>query len=132
MSRRRPVAILTRDNHDNWFRLMKQWLTAEDLWAVTNPEGPGITTPAFSGLTTPAGGSMFSPPLAKLDAKAQYWISICIGEDDQEYTAELETAKAVYTKLQNKYKEKLQTTNRQYMVDLINYKKLADKTIDEV
>ena len=140
--KKRPVAILTRGNKDQWFFLFKQWLIGEGLWQVVNPDIQGIDsdiTPASTprslasdnGKPFSLDGTQSSTETIKQDAKVQYTINICISEDDREYIADFHTARSQWSILLRKYSEKLATVNRQYVVELTNYKKPADKTIDE-
>ena len=134
-SARRACDTLTRQNSEKWFKLMKQWLIGEGVWAVVDPEFiPKITT----GITTGSLDSTWGIGLGfgekdtgpKLDARAQYQLIACIDDDDQELVAELETSREIWKALVNKYKEKLQTTGRQYLQELMNYKKSPDMTIE--
>ena len=99
-NKRRPVPILTRENQEVWFRLMKIWLIGDGLWT-------GITEPTLTLM--PANFDV-----AK-DARAQYHLVICIGPEDRERTADLTTAKDIWTSLWKKYKNKLKFTGRQYV-----------------
>jgi len=74
VSKRRPVSVLTRENHEIWFRQMQRWLTAEGLWEVVNLNSlsssantPASTTSGSSGIFTVPGFDN-----TRLDAKAQY------------------------------------------------------------
>ena len=46
--------------------------------------------------------------------------------------AEETRARGIWIKLTNKYKTKLQTVRRQYLVELINYKKSPDMDIESI
>ncbi|KAK7722991.1 hypothetical protein SLS57_004847 [Botryosphaeria dothidea] len=72
-------------------------------------------------------GTKFS----KADAKAQYWISLCISEADQERISELPTAKQIWESLKAKYKAKLQGTGRQYLLEYVNYRMEPGTTIED-
>ena len=128
-AKRRPVPILTRENCDQWFPLMKRWLIGEDLWSViegkSGSDTPGSVTSITSGIQSLGFGSQ------KVDAKAHYWLTICITIDDQEHTADKTSAKEVWDALSYKYKEKLQTTGRQYLADFIGYRMPADTSIEK-
>ena len=145
---RRAVEVLTRQNHERWFRLMKQWLIGEGLWLVVDPENapdPPATpasTPSSSvtGITEVTQPESYGRDLTalgltrteapKLDARAQYQIVNCIDEDDEEMIAEETRARGIWINLLKKYKKNLKTVGRQYLVDLINYKKPADMNIE--
>lgn len=112
----RPCGILTRENKDKWFRLTEHYLIGEDLWDVIDDTSPSTN---------------YSAQLAyKLNGKVIYIISICLSDDDQEYTADITTAKELWNTLRKKYEEK-QSSFGKHPQDFSNYKKPADKTIDE-
>ena len=125
-AKRRPVPLLTRENCDQWFTLMKRWLIGKDLWFV-------IGSTNASSANTPNSASSFSAGFGnqKADSKALYWLTICTSADDQEHTADHSSAKEVWDALQSKYKEKLQTTGRQYLAEFIGYKMPVNTSIDE-
>jgi len=58
----------------------------------------------------------------KINAKAHYWLIICIIIDDQEHIADKMSAKEIWDTLSYKYKEKLQITERQYLMNFIDYR----------
>ena len=82
--RRRPVLILTRENQEVWFRLMKIWLLGDGLWT-------GVTEPTLALMSA-------NIDIPK-DAKAQYHLVTCIGAEDRERTADLTTAKDIWVSL---------------------------------
>ena len=140
--RRRPVPMLSRENSEKWFPLFEQWLIGEDIHiaiigpqialpAASTPATTGTNTPASETSTTQAATSSQDLTFKKADAKVQYWLSICISEDDQEWVTDQPTAKAKWDTLKSKYEEKLQTTGRQYLQDFISYKMEVGVTIDE-
>ena len=137
-----PVLILSHKNSEKWFPLFKQWLISEDihiaivapqttLLAISTPATTGTNTPASKTSTTQAVVLAQDPIFKKADAKVQYWLSISINEDDQEWITDQPTAKAKWDALKSKYKEKLQITGRQYLQDIVSYKMEAGVTIDE-
>ena len=67
----------------------------------------------------------------RANGKAQYWLIMCIDDDDQEYLTDKITAREVWDALKSKYQEKLQTTRRQYLMKYITYKMLTNIFIDE-
>jgi hypothetical protein len=123
-AKRRPVPILIRENCDQWFALIKRLLIGEELWYVIDHDD-GSDTPT-------SGASSFSFGSQRIDAKAHYWLTICINADDQEYVADKTSAKQVWDALRSKYKEKLQTTGRQYLADFISYRMPTGTSIEEV
>ena len=96
---RRAVEILTRQNHEKWFKLMKQWLKGEELWGVVDPENaittPAVSTPESSVSGTISLGKDVGFGGGKLDARAQYQLINCIDDDDQELVTEETTAREI-------------------------------------
>lgn len=122
MIRKRSVLILTRENHEKWFYLIKQFLISEELWHIVDLVLSTISIIDFNEVSM----------TLKSNAKTQYWISISIEEDDQKHIMRLETTKKIYSFLLNKYKKKLQIIERQFMMNLINYRKSFDKIIEKI
>ena len=125
-AKRRPVPVLTRENSDQWFTLMERWLMGEDLYYVVNTHVP--TTPA-SNITSPLGS--IGVGNQRENAKTLYWLTICISADDQEYISDKTDAKSAWDALKSKYKEKLQTTGRQYLQEFIGYKMAPGTSVDK-
>ena len=119
-AKKRPVPILTHENSERWFNMMERFLTSEDLfqWIDTETAGTPSSTPGGVGSQKPV-------------AKAIYWIMMCLDEDDQESVMFDKDVTSVWTKLKDKYKVKLETTNRQIMQDYMTFIKPADKLIRE-
>ena len=67
-----------------------------------------------------------------MDAKARYYILNCIDDKDGEMLTGDTRARGMWISLNKKYKKSLQTTRRQLIVDLINYKKSPDKSIEAI
>lgn len=82
---------------------MEEWLEGEGLfYAIANSIYSSIPDSQFRvGF-----GS------AKDDARARYWLRICIDEDDRERVRDLKTNKLIWESLKDKYKEKLEITRR--------------------
>lgn len=133
ISKRRPVFVLSRENYEKWFSLMSEWLIGEDLFDVVQyglgnttagtPESDNSQTRTFGGL-----GSATTSP--KANAKAKYWIQICINEDDQGLIHN-KTAKEMWDTLKSKYAVILQTAGRHHLQDYVNYKMGPGARIDE-
>ncbi len=128
-AKRRSVPILTRENCDQWFPLMKRWLIEEDLWSVIEGKSGSDTLDSVTSITSGIQSLGFESQ--KVNAKAHYWLIICIIIDDQEHTADKTSAKEVWDALSYKYKEKLQITGRQYLADFIGYRMSADTFIEK-
>ena len=107
----RPCNALTRQNKDEWFWLMKEYLIGEDLWQYLE-QGSDATDMRHNG-------------------KIMSIINVCLGDDDQEDMADKTTAKELWDTLWKKYEEKLPSISRQYLQDLMGYKKPADTSIDD-
>lgn len=120
-AKRRPVPILSRQNKDAWFPLMKVWLEGEGLYyTITNSTNPSTPDSQF--------GVGFGS--TKDDSRAQYWIRICINEDDAERVRDLNSAKLVWESLKDKYSEKLQGIGRQHLLNYVNYQMEPETTIE--
>lgn len=114
-AKRRPVPVLSYNNKDDWFSLMKEWLQGEGLfYTVTATTSPGLR---FN--------------LERDDAKARYWLRICIDEDDRERVRELEESRLIWESLKEKYEIKLQVTRRQFLQSFINFQFQEGTTISE-
>ena len=89
-AKRQPVPLLTRENCNQWFTLMKRWLIGKDLWFV-------IGSTNASSANTPNSASSFSAGFGnqKADSKALYWLTICTSADDQEHTVDHSSVKEV-------------------------------------
>ena len=68
LDRKRPVPILTRDNYEQWFKLMKLYLQKEKIWKIV--EKGDITEDDFESD----------------NANALYTLAISIGIVDEELT----------------------------------------------
>lgn len=112
--RRKPIDTLSRSNWEEWFSDMQDWLIAEDIF--------GVITGVDNTLD-----STFS----RSDAKARYWIKLCIDKDDKERIRDLQTAKSIWHRLQGKYKEKLPSAGEQYLIDLVNFQMTSETSIDQ-
>ena len=130
-SAKRAVDTLTRQNHELWFKLLKQWFIGEGLWEVIDPDNaPDATSMIESAAPSAASsyGKILTNTLgyqngAKLDARAQYQLLLYISTDDMEYVAEETRVRGIWMKLLTKYKKKLKTVERQTLTDLLNYQK---------
>ena len=142
---RRVCDTLTRQNSEKWFKLMKQWLIDEELWLVVDSEFISKldqTTSVINEVNVTSSNNEyiwdvdfdFDHHVArkKLDARAQYQLIACIDDDDQELMTKLKTAKKIWKTLINKYKKKLQTIERQYLQELMTYKKSSDMIIETI
>ncbi len=127
--KRRSVFILTRENCDQWFPLIKRWLIEKDLWFVIEDKPDSNTFGSVIDIISEIQSLDFESQ--KIDMKAHYWLIICIIIDDQEHTADKTSAKEVWNALSYKYKEKLQITERQYLTNFINYRMSTNISIEK-
>jgi hypothetical protein len=67
LAKKRPIPVLRQDNYERWFKLLKRYFKGEGLWPAI------VKTP----MTDVEG-------LEKADAKAQYYIDICVDDMDRE------------------------------------------------
>ncbi len=67
----------------------------------------------------------------KLNFKAILQIILCLDENDEKDVTHMTTVFAVWLYLKNKYKEKLQTTEHQHLINYVTYKKPADLSIED-
>src|SRR5208282_2985464 len=85
---KRPVPVLTQDNHERWFKLLERYFKGEGIWAAV------IGTPMAD-----------REGLEKADAKAQYIIDICIDDMDRERVEACKDAKEMWDMLKKKYSD---------------------------
>ncbi len=114
------IFILTCKNCDQWFSLMKRWLIEEDLWFIIEDKSDLNTLDSIINIISEI--QSFNFESQKINVKAHYWLIICIIIDDQEYTADKMSAKEIWDTLSYKYKEKLQITEKQYLMNFIDYR----------
>ncbi|KAH0252017.1 hypothetical protein KCU91_g19053, partial [Aureobasidium melanogenum] len=112
--RGKPVATLTRENHEKWFAYMRKWLISKDCWRPI--EAPD---------------SKHELAFAKIDATAQYWITQCISEDDQDRFIDVPTAEALWNALQAKYNRTLPSQRRQLIHAYTNFQMTPGQTISD-
>ncbi len=87
------VLILTHKNCDQWFSLMKRWLIEKDLWFVIEDKSDLNTLDNVISIISEIQSLNFESQ--KIDAKAHYWLIICIIINDQEHTADKMSAKKI-------------------------------------
>lgn len=114
MNHKRPAPILSQENHDEWFTVMRLHFQAEGIWhSVMGVSVEDVKT------------------VSKDDAKAQYTLYICIGEFDRERIREHLTAKDQWAALKKRYSQERPAYGRQYLQEFVNYKMPADGNIEE-
>ena len=127
--KRRSVLILTCKNCNQWFSLMKRWLIKKDLWFIIEDKSDLNTLDSIINIISEIQSLDFESQ--KIDAKAHYWLIICIIINDQEHIADKTSAKEIWNALNYKYKEKLQITERQYLTNFIDYRMLMNIFIEK-
>ncbi len=123
------VFILTCKNCDQWFSLMKKWLIEKDLWFIIEDKSDLNILSSIISIISEIQFLDFESQ--KIDAKAHYWLIICIIINDQEHIANKTSAKKIWNALSYKYKEKLQIIERQYLMNFINYRMLMNIFIEK-
>ena len=127
--KRWPIEVLTWLNFSLWFPHMKQWLMSEELWyAVENQIS--VSGTLNSGTSFSLHNLDFENQ--KINAKALYWLNMCISVDDQELLVNKVTAKEVWQTLKTKYEQRLPITGRQYLADFTAYRMSPNESIDGV
>ena len=66
----------------------------------------------------------------KYNAKIQYMLINCIDDDNAKIIVDETKFKNIYKKLFKKYKKTIKIIDRQYLIDLINYKKFSNINIE--
>ncbi len=99
---------------------MKRWLIEKDLWFVIEDKSDLNTLDSIIDIISEIQSLNFESQ--KIDVKAHYWLIICIIINDQEHIADKMSVKEIWNTLSYKYKEKLQITERQYLMNFIDYK----------
>lgn len=106
---KRPCPVLTKDNSEQWFRRMEIFLRGEDLFHTVL-------------------GNSNQPITTKSQYKTIWWISLCLGEDDEELVSDMTSAKAVWEELKRKYTDN-KASGRKMLKQYFNYQ-MTDETID--
>ena len=125
---KKPVPLLTRGNHDEWFEDMTNWLISKDVGWVIKDDIEGISTPESS---TTSQTSQHSPTYAKANATALYWMGLCITRDDKAHIREFKKAKDAWESLEKKYRRRLGVTARHYQLQYATYRMEEDTQVDE-
>ena len=139
--------ILSRTNHETWFRQVKFKLQAKEVfytventkaevaWVKRSTDSQPIATPEstsskettrddISKLTSrfeKMGGSWHTEKAAKFDrdqAKVFAFLTDCLDDDDQAALDEFEEAKEVWTHLKVKYSKTSESTAQMYMTKI--------------
>ncbi len=75
---------------------MKKWLIEKDLWfVIENKSDLNTLDSIISIISIISEIQSFDFESQKIDAKAHYWLIICIIIDDQEYIADKTSAKKI-------------------------------------
>jgi len=108
---------------------MKKWLIEKDLWFIIEDKSDLNILSSIISIISEIQFLDFESQ--KIDAKAHYWLIICIIINDQEHIANKTSAKKIWNALSYKYKEKLQIIERQYLMNFINYRMLMNIFIEK-
>jgi hypothetical protein len=146
-SKRRPVDVLSRQNHEQWFRLMKSHLEGEEMAYVIEEHPPTKPINRFPTPESSTSSVIETDPSSRIahlsitdelyakwkrhDAKVRYLIEISIGEFDRERIQGLDTAYAQWEGLEKKYQETLPSAGRQYLHEFVTYRMGKETTIQE-
>ena len=120
---------------------MKQWLIDEKIWSIINSINALDSFATLVFIFSKSDELEYDKNLkfiemnfhyeaSKLNAKVQYQLLNCIDENDAKMMIEKTKVKNIWNRLVNKYKIKLQTIERQYFVELVNYKKFSNMNIE--
>lgn len=148
MSRKRPLPLLTRSNHREWFRTLTRHLEGEGTiftleitledYAETQEIADAFATLTIDGKPKPPpkpATIKLSPEKVKewkkADGKNKYVIDICIDEFDKEDTADEQTALAMLEILKKKYKDTDEAFGSSKLTELTHYVMGENATIDE-
>ena len=96
---------------------MKRWLIEKDLWFIIEDKSDLNTFNSIINIISEI--QSFDFESQKINAKAHYWLIICIIINDQEHTADKMLAKKIWNALSYKYKKKLQIIERQYLMNFM-------------
>ena len=99
---------------------MKRWLIKKDLWFIIKDKSDLNIFSNIISIISEIQSLDFESQ--KINAKAHYWLIICIIIDDQEHTANKMSAKKIWNVLSYKYKVKLQIIKKQYLMNFIDYR----------
>ena len=135
-SRRIPVPILSRDNKDDWFAIMRLHLESKDLWRLVTRPIPNLTPSStgsstiFPTVETPGPATLAGFGDQKHEAEAKFAMIQCVDHDDREIIRDLPTSGSMWQALQAKYNDFLQVTNRQLHAKYVSFQKDPEKSID--
>jgi Reverse transcriptase (RNA-dependent DNA polymerase)/gag-polypeptide of LTR copia-type len=160
LNKKRPVPVLTRENWEQWFKLMESYLRSKSQFYVTETTlkeyawiqrlvDNSSTKPKPSTSATPTtesdvdsltssfeklGGSWNQDKKDKFEADAsgvEYLITICTSQFDNELMEEYATIKTKWLALKAKYSRILPATNRRNLQLLTAFKMEDNMTIED-
>ena len=147
LAKKRAAPILSHDNHEQWFHLMSLYFRSKKIYytittsldqyarileatPLSSKDTSSAGTPTTDELTREAKRLVLNLEKEEKwrsdDAEAQYQIEICLGDIDQTRVRYLMSAKEKWDSLQKKYTTVLPTAGRQYLDNLVTYKKPTD------
>ena len=99
---RRAIEILTRQNQEKWFKMMKQWFKNEKFWKIINFDNETTFISTFIETferSISSDKSLFDKNVnfeeEKLNARIQYHLLNCINDDDQELVSKQTTTRKI-------------------------------------
>ena len=145
MSKHRRVAILGKDDIDTQYRQMRNQLEGEGIVQVikiATPQSLDASTPnigdvlikGISNLSLddlPIGGISNVVAFQQKDTKAKYQLNLSLNKFNQERVKDAKTAREIQRILQKKYKVKLPSSRRYYLLKYTTYKIDSSTTIDK-
>uniref|UniRef100_A0A9Q8USZ2 Retrovirus-related Pol polyprotein from transposon TNT 1-94-like beta-barrel domain-containing protein n=1 Tax=Passalora fulva TaxID=5499 RepID=A0A9Q8USZ2_PASFU len=137
--RKRAAPLLTRENHETWFKLMRIHLVSkqvdwvlEDIITDIPAATPSIATPSASSESSlPLDQAIRKASYRRHNATALYEMYICLSTDDQEMTYEIRHAKELWEWAEAKYKRRLLATGRSLLQQYTNFVMTEDQSIDD-
>ena len=141
LARKRPLPVLEKANHVQWFKLAMMHFQAEGIEHVLTQKMDEYVLVVEKVDIDPATGKPEGRYVLSIeekrkqwkkdDAKVRYILTICLNEYDQEDCAEHINAKESWTYLEKKYLDKRPSVGDHYLVQLMTYKMKAGDTIED-
>ncbi|XP_073287519.1 uncharacterized protein, partial [Primulina huaijiensis] len=127
---KRPMAILKRENQRDWFDNMRDYLTLNDaFWVIEDDEQTPASSQWGEEEIPSLARSYHNPAWKKMNAKAKYYIRICICEDDRELMTFEATAKGMWNRLKDKYTMAYAADAMALVVQYVTYRMEEQDTI---
>lgn len=142
LARKRPLPVLEKANHVQWFKLALLHFQAEGIEHVLNQKMEDFVLVVEYTDADPSDPTKGKYPRVvnvdekkkqwnRDDAKVRYILTICLNDYDQEDCAEHTTAKESWAYLEKKYLDKRPSVGDHYLVQLMTYKMKAGDSIED-